>query len=292
MIKSMTGYGKTGLQIGDFRLDVEVKSVNHRYSEITFQSFPVDFRPLEAKIRKRISSRFARGHFYLSFNLVTRTFEKGTTDAFFDIESAGAFYQALQALKERFHLSEEVNLSHLLMFSEKFVQKTPKINISEIESHFDVILDAALDDLEKMRRAEGAILSDNLVMHLGLIRERLRDVEDKKALFLENYRNRLLKKLEELRLDSGVDHQRVTQEIVLTADRIDISEEMARMSSHIDQFQKMIYGQEPAGRGMDFLLQEMNREINTVASKTGGSSATVSIKQEIEILREQAQNIE
>ncbi len=201
-------------------------------------------------------------------------------------------FQVLSGLKKKFQLEGEITLSHLLVFLDQFVQKTPPFDFKSIEEHLDPLLDQAMTDLESMRIEEGKALAAELSVHLRLIKDKVKEIEEYRETVIQNYRDRLFKKIEEFKTGLEADPRRIAQEVVLFSDRMDINEEIARLISHLAQFEKMIHGNEPAGRGMDFLLQEMNREINTIGSKTGGTPATLFVKQELEILREQVQNVE
>jgi uncharacterized protein (TIGR00255 family) len=292
MIKSMTGYGKADFQIQGNKFDVEIKSVNHRFCEISFQNIPPELRHLELKMKKILSNRFARGHFYLSFHLKPFVEEAGGTQIFFNEKIVDQCFQVLSGLKKKFQLEGEITLSHLLVFLDQFVQKTPPFDFKSIEEHLDPLLDQAMTDLESMRIEEGKALAAELSVHLRLIKDKVKEIEEYRETVIQNYRDRLFKKIEEFKTGLEADPRRIAQEVVLFSDRMDINEEIARLISHLAQFEKMIHGNEPAGRGMDFLLQEMNREINTIGSKTGGTPATLFVKQELEILREQVQNVE
>jgi uncharacterized protein (TIGR00255 family) len=292
MIKSMTGYGKADLQLLGNKFDIEIKSVNHRFCEISFQSIPPELRYLEIKMKKTLSSRFARGHFYLSFHLLPLVEESGAPQIFFNEKVVDQCFQLLTGLKKKFQLEGEVALSHLIVFLDRFVQKTPPVDFKPIEEHLDPLLNKAMTELESMRIEEGKALAEELSLHLRLIRDKVKEIEECRETVIQNYRDRLFKKIEIFKTGLEVDSWRIAQEVVLFSDRMDINEEISRLVSHMVQFEKMIQGSEPAGRGMDFLLQEMNREINTIGSKTGGTPATLFVKQELEILREQVQNVE
>ncbi len=288
----MTGYGKADFQLSESKLDLEIKSVNHRFCEVSIQNIPQDLKHLETKIKKIISMRFARGHFYLSFRVTPLLEDASSAEMFFNTDLVEKCFRELTELKKKFQMSEDISLSHLIAFQDKFVQKTPPVDFNALGGHIDGVLDEAMTDLEKMRKEEGAALARDLIPRLALIKEKIKEIADYRETVIQNYKKRLLKKIDELKSTIEVDPQRIAQEVVFFSDRMDVLEEMTRLSSHLEQFKKMIEGNEPAGRGMDFLLQEMNREMNTVVSKTGGTATTLWIKQELEILREQVQNVE
>ena len=288
----MTGYGKAEFPINESKFDVELKSVNHRFCEISLSNIPPGLSYLESKIRKLIAARFGRGHFYLSFHLTSLLEEGFSRGPFFDFDVVERCFDALADLKKKLRIAEDVSLSHLLKFQDVFVQKRPPIDFNPVGENMDALLEKAMAALEKMRTEEGSALGKNIIFHLGLLENKIKEIEESRESVIQNYQKRLQKKIDELKGAIEVDPQRIAHEVVLFSDRMDISEEITRLRSHIAQFYTMVNGDGPAGRGMDFLLQEMHREINTVVSKIGGSSATIFIKQELEILREQVQNIE
>jgi uncharacterized protein (TIGR00255 family) len=292
MIKSMTGYGKADFQLNESKLDLEIKSVNHRFCEVSIQNIPQDLKHLETKIKKTISMRFSRGHFYLSFRITSLPGNASSAEFFFNTDLVEKCFRELSELKKKFQIAEDISLSHLIAFQDKFLQKTPPVDYKALGEHIDGVLDEAMTGLEKMRKEEGAALARDLISRLALIKEKIKEIADYREMAIQNYKKRLLKKIDELKSAIEVDPQRIAQEVIFFSDRMDVLEEMTRLSSHLEQFKKMIEGNEPAGRGMDFLLQEMNREMNTVVSKTGGTATTLLIKQELEILREQVQNVE
>lgn len=292
MIKSMTGYGKADLQFQGNKIDVEIKSVNHRFCEISFQNIPPELRHLDIKMKKSLLNRFARGHFYLSFRLIPFVEEGGVFQIFFNEKVVDQCFHFLSDLKKKFQLEGEITLSHLLVFLDKFVQKSLPFDYKAIEEQLDPLLNKAMTNLESMRIEEGKALAEELNLHLRLIKDKIPEIEEYRETVIDHYRERLFKKIEEFKTGLEVDPQRIAQEVVFFSDRMDINEEVSRLMSHLAQFEKMMHGNEPAGRGMDFLLQEMNREINTIGSKSGGTPATLFIKQELEILREQVQNVE
>lgn len=292
MIKSMTGYGKSDIQIDGFKFELEIKSVNHRFCEISFQNIPHDLRQSELKIKKILSKRFARGHFYLSFHLLPLSSTDPADLIHFKDEILDHCYQALSDIKKKFRLEEQISLSHLLVFKEYFVKKAPALDLKALEEHLEPLLNKAMDSLASMRDEEGRSLALEINTHLARIKNEIGEIEKYRDSIIQNYKNRLFKKIEELKSDLALDPQRIAHEVVLFSDRMDIQEEITRLMSHIEQFEQMINGLKPAGRGMDFLLQEMGREINTIGSKTGANQTTLFIKQELEILREQVQNVE
>ncbi|MBI1823974.1 MAG: YicC family protein [Nitrospirae bacterium] len=288
----MTGYGKADLEITGYRVGLEIRSVNHRFCEISVQNLPQDLRFLETKLKKLVSRRFSRGHFYLSFQVMPMENEFSFGNIYLNEEALERCFLALSGIKKKLGLTEEVSLTHLLQLQDKFVQKMPGVDFKEFESKIESLLQKAMSELDRMREEEGKSLASDLQSHLLLIKSQIGEIERYREGILQNYKNRLLKKLDELKSILEMDPQRLAQEVVLYSDRMDIQEEISRLISHLSQFEKMIQGNEPSGRGMDFLLQEMNREINTIGSKTGGTPTTLFVKQELEILREQVQNVE
>ena len=210
---------------------------------------------------------------------------------------AKKYYSVLKELKDKLHLKEEVSLHLLVEMRDVIIIKEQKeVNSGkEEEEALNGALNDALDSLERMRLTEGEILYKDFLEKVDCVRKLIDKISMRSPLVLMSYRDRLSKRVKELSGVFEVDAQRLNQEIAFLAERSDITEELVRFKSHIEQFGKMINIDEPVGRGLDFLLQEMNREINTVASKANDaeiSYSVVSIKGELEKIREQVQNIE
>lgn len=292
MIRSMTGYGRSEGQHKGRSLVVELRSVNHRYCDVMIR-LPKHLAPLEETVKKKVQSRFARGHIEVSVNFNGA----GSSPKRFklDLDSADACYQILKKLKKEFDLPGEIDLGLLSHFKEMITLVEPVEKIELIAPLLYKSLDKAMASLEKMRKEEGRALAGDLSARLQALSKMLSLIRVREKEAIASYHQRLQARVSELSKGIAVDPTRLAQEVAIFAERSDISEETARLKTHLEQFQKMMQKDEAVGRALDFLLQEMNREINTIGSKANDvtiSLEVVGMKSELEKIREQVQNIE
>jgi len=293
-MKSMTGFGRGNVTGEAFNVAVEIKTVNNRYLDIHLR-LSQELAPLEMNVRKLISSRLSRGRVDLSVSL-ERT---GSSTYEINRNLIGGYINALRDVQREFNLAGDVDLNTLTRLPGALGQARSGID----ETTTDGIMRAigeALDDLEKMRAVEGAALADEMRVRLSKIEAEIPIIEDAAAGIVDAYRQRINKRVTELlarndnqlvELDAG----RLAQEVAYLADRSDITEELARLHSHLEQFRVTIETEGEVGKRLDFLLQELNREANTVLSKSTEiaiKDAGLVIKAEVEKLREQVQNVE
>lgn len=293
-MKSMTGFGRGSVTGEAFNVAVEIKTVNNRFLDIHLR-MGQELAPLEMNLRKLISGRLSRGRVDLSINL------ERTGNATYEINSnlIGGYINALREIQSEFKLAGDIDINTLTRLPGALGQARSGIDDATAEGIFRAIA-AALDDLEQMRASEGATLAAEMRMRLAKIETEIPIVEDAAAGIIDAYRQRIQKRVTELlargekqvvELDAG----RLAQEVAYLADRSDITEELARLRSHIDQFRITIGTDGEVGKRLDFLLQELNREANTVLSKSTEiaiKDAGLVIKAEVEKLREQVQNVE
>jgi uncharacterized protein (TIGR00255 family) len=291
-IASMTGYGRSEKEFKGLRISTEIRSVNNRHCEIGMKT-PRELNPIESDIRERIRKRLTRGRISLLIAL-----ERDASDeplVMIDPEAANACYSALVELNQRIGCSGDVTLAHLLHFSDVFVKQADRVLNEELRARVLEALDAALADLIEMRRTEGISLGEDLierVQQVEKIRKKIVALADSQP---EQQLAKLVGRIEQLKNAGPLDPGRLEQEMAFLADRLDISEECVRLESHNQRFLETIAGEEPAGKRLGFLLQEMNREANTISSKSASveiSHLAVSLKEEIERAREQVQNLE
>jgi uncharacterized protein (TIGR00255 family) len=292
MIRSMTGYGKDEVRLENGRITVEIRSLNHRYGEV-FVKLPRSILPLESEVRKCIAERLKRGKIETFIQLEGTGGAGGTPKV--NIPLAKAYYEAFAMMKESLGLHDPVPLS--LIATQKEILLTEDSEESP-ESIRDVLMEAvkkAVDHLDTMRLREGMALLEDLRARLQLLSEHFARVEERSpnaaAENIARYRTRVMQLAE----GSGVEEVRIAQEIALMADRWDINEEMVRFKSHLKQFDETLEMDEPIGRKLDFIIQELNREVNTMGSKANDAEITsmiVELKAELEKIREQVQNIE
>lgn len=292
MLYSMTGYGKGQVLSSGVTYVVEIKAVNHRHCDISIKA-PRGLLGLEHEIRKMVSSRFKRGKIDIFIN---REFgEVAAAVPQLNTELAGAYAKLFRELREQLGLSGDVSL-------ELIAAQRDVIAITDAEIDLDVVRDglfsalaAALDALETMRATEGDATRIDMENRLAAIEQFVAKLASRSGQVPLEWRDKLLLRLEKISADIDCDPQRVAQELAIFADRSDISEELTRLDSHIQQFRALFSLGEPVGRQMDFLLQEMNREVNTSGSKSNDvelSQLVVALKAELEKIREQVQNIE
>jgi uncharacterized protein (TIGR00255 family) len=295
MIKSMTAYGRGEAESPSLKWVVELKTVNHRFLEL-FLNLPRRLWALEDRFRRLIKARLHRGRVdmqltweYLGERPPTLKLEPG---------AAAETRQVLLELQDAAGLEEPLRLDHFLHFADLIVTKErePQIDPEETWALVSRAVTLALEALEEMRRSEGAALAADLAGNLAAIRREMGAIAAQAPLLPQLWRERVSARLNELFPEgSPVDEIRLAQEVALMAERRDLSEELARLTSHLAQFQQTLEIPGPVGRKQEFLLQEMLREVNTIGSKAGDltiSQAVLEIKGALERLREQVQNIE
>ena len=291
MIRSMTGFGSaTGLWAGR-TVTVEVKSVNSRFREVTAR-LPKVCAPLEESIKKQVVARLERGRVDLWVQLADREKRSGLK---VDYELARTMAEQLNGLKERLNLAGAVTLDHLLALGVVGQEEDPALDLAELGAALKPLAREALEALVDMREAEGRNLSLDLARRLTLLAGLNRRVEEAAAGASGALLAKLESRLSEMGASLKVDQTRLAQEAALLADRADITEEVVRLDSHLASFHRLMEETEPTGRRLDFLLQEMGREVNTMGSKTQDLSVTglvLEMKAALEKLREQVQNIE
>jgi len=292
MLKSMTGFGRGEGETTLGKMGVEIRSINHRYSDINLK-LPKRFNPLEGRIKELIRSEVSRGRIDVSIKLDTMGEGKIQFDV--DLSLAEQYYKALQLLKERFQLRGEITLEHLAGAKDLI---TAKEEVEDVESFWQElvpILKQSIKDMDQMKRAEGISLGKDLGQRLDRISQLLEETRMRFPLTLKAYQERFKEKLRILLEGAELDPSRFQQEVAFWAERTDITEELVRTESHLVQFRAMLESDDPVGRKMDFLLQEIHREVNTISSKVNDaevSQKSVEIKSELEKIREQVQNIE
>jgi uncharacterized protein (TIGR00255 family) len=291
-MQSMTGYGRSEVRHAHFALTVEARSVNHRYLDISLR-YPRLYAPLEARMKQRVSAYFTRGH--IDITLVQQESSDTRQALLLDHTLAQQYYDALQRLQESLHLPGTIDLS--LMAGLRDVFKVEE-SAADVESDWDLIaqgLDAALQALQSMRRQEGEALSRDFHLRLQAMVQQIRSIRQRVPQVVVEYRQRLEQRVKELFAQFELDPNRVAQEAILFAERADITEELTRLEAHMQAFTRLLSSSEAVGRKIEFLVQEMHREVNTIGSKsndTAISHSVIELKSELERMREQIQNIE
>ena len=292
MIKSMTGYGRGEWQGDGKRVEVEVKSFNHRYLDI-FPHLPRRLNPLEAQVRSFIKQRVPRGR----IELFVQIDDSSMGEQKLELDSALAkdYHLALKALQEDLGIPGEIRLETLANFKEIFTRKEVETDLEKEWASLQMALEGALGSLEQMRRVEGLTLREDFLSRLKAVGEMVQEIEERAPQILKACRDRLAERVQDLSRGLPIDEGRLAQEVAYLAERSDIAEELVRIRSHLSQFREMLNHSEPVGRKLEFLLQEINREANTIGSKAsdaGIAQVAVAIKSELEKMREQVQNVE
>jgi uncharacterized protein (TIGR00255 family) len=296
LIKSMTAYGRGEVETPTQKWVVELKSVNHRFLELSF-NLPRRLWALEDRFRKLIKSRVARGR--VDMQLSWEYLAEPSLTLRLDATLVANIREILEELRRIGNSPESLRLEHYLHFSDLIVAKEQASQDLEVEETWETVSRAvtlALDLLDEMRLTEGAALAADLAGHLEAIRREVSRIAAQAPLLPQLWREKITQRLTELFPEGlPVDEIRLAQEVALMAERRDVAEELARLESHLTQFQQTLASPEPVGRKQEFLLQEMLREANTIGSKSGDlaiSQAVLEIKGSLERLREQVQNVE
>ena len=295
MLKSMTAFGRERAQIGGKDVTVEIKSVNNRYFDCQVK-LPRIYSPLEQRIKPYLQEKgISRGK--VDVGIFVELAEAAESEITVNTDYAAKYIAALKELKETFSLGGEITVMEVARDREVFVLKKPDDDIEQDWLELKAVLDSAADKFLAARASEGARIGADLCAKVEHIKEIVAEIERLSAEDIEGYRARLEEKLKAVLADNNVtvDENRILTECAIYADRAAIDEEIVRLKSHFCAFYDYLKSEEPVGRSLDFLIQEMNRETNTIGSKCGNSKIAhlvVEIKTEIEKLREQVQNIE
>ena len=292
MIRSMTGYGSAELERSGQRLTAEVRSVNHRFCEVSLRG-PKVALAFEDQIRQLIQERFSRGKFNLTITWVGAG-EQGEVLKLNE-PVAQRYVDLMSRLKERFALAGEIDIRTVASLPDLFTWEHTAMSDEESWSLVKDVVERSCDSMNLMKDREGAALARDFDKRLTVIREELDKVSVRGPLRPQEAKERMVARIKPLLDDIEMDPIRIAQEVALLADRLDCTEECVRLAAHLDQFRHLIENNEFAGRKLNFLLQEMNREANTIGSKANDveiAHAVVVIKDEIERLREQVQNVE
>jgi uncharacterized protein (TIGR00255 family) len=289
----MTGFGRGVVQEEDFAVTVELKTVNNRFLDIGLR-LSGEMQPLESTVKRQIGNRLSRGR--VDVNL---SYER-TTEINYELNRPmiAGYLAAMKQMQDEFSLGGEPDLNVIARLPNVLLPKKDDLS-EEFIIGVERALNTALDDLEKMRENEGEMLGNELNFRLTEIENRLPAIESESGGVAEEYRVRLSKKIADFLAKSDsqieIDQGRLAQEVAYLADRSDISEEIQRLKSHIEHFRQIMSEEKEVGKRLDFLTQELNREANTIASKTTNlivKENALAIKSEIEKIREQVQNVE
>jgi uncharacterized protein (TIGR00255 family) len=292
MIRSMTGFGSAELERSGQRLTAEIRSVNHRFCEVSMRG-PKVALAFEDQVRQLIQERFSRG----KFNLTITWVGAGDQGEVLKLNEAVAqrYVDLMSLLKSRFNLAGEVDVSTVAALPDLFTWEHTAMSDEESWSLVRTVVEKACDNMNLMKDREGAALKRDFESRLSTIRKQLDLVSERAPLRPQEAKERMVARIKPLLDDVEMDPIRIAQEVALLADRLDCTEECVRLAAHLDQFRHLIDSPELAGRKLNFLLQEMNREANTIGSKANDveiGHAVIVMKEEIERIREQVQNAE
>lgn len=291
-MNSMTGYGRSRQVLDGREITVEIRSVNHRYLEYSAR-IPRMYGYLEEKLKTFLQSLVSRGKVEVTVTIQNLT--GGDTVVQINQALAKGYLDAMRSQAEYLGLKDDLTLSTLTRFNDVFTLQKLEEDQQVIWNSVQQVARQALDQFLEMRRREGERLKLDLLQKLGLLNGHVAAVEEQSPKTVAAYRERLLQKMEELLADRCIDQQRILLEAGLYAEKIAVDEETVRLKSHLEQFAQMMEQSGPVGRKLDFLVQEINRETNTIGSKAQDLAVTrrvVEMKSEIEKIREQIQNIE
>ncbi len=292
MIKSMTGYGKSEQTIDSLNVTVEIKSVNHRYFEFSAR-VPREYGFLEEKLKKYCNSLITRGKVecYVSVeDLEEREMEVNVNETL-----AAGYVKALKELSERFGLKDDISAVTLSRYPDVITLHKASEDEERIWNAVKTVAETAVSKFIEMRETEGSKLRGDILSRADYIIECVEFIEGRSPETVREYNEKLKQRMKELLGDASVDEQRLLNEAAIYADKIAVDEETVRLRSHISQLREFMNSSEAIGRKLDFLVQEINREANTIGSKAQDvdiAKKVIAIKAEVEKIREQVQNIE
>ncbi len=292
MVKSMTGYGRAREMRGGRDITVEVRSVNNRYLDCTVK-LPRAYIFAEDAIKTRVQRAISRGKVDVFVTIDTSAADVAVVQV--NEGLARGYYEALTQLKQTFALSGDISPEVLARFPDVLAVTKAEEDVEAIAADICAVLDSALESYNAMRTVEGEKLAQDVASRVDAIEQTVQRVEEQSPQTVAAYRQRLEAKMQEVLHSAAIDESRILTEAAIFADKVAVDEETVRLRSHISQLRDMLQSGEPVGRKLDFLIQEVNRECNTIGSKCNDLSIArdvVSMKAEVEKIREQVQNME
>lgn len=292
MIKSMTGFGRAQTEIDGYLISVEIKSVNHRYFEFSSR-IPRQYGYLDEKLKSYINARVSRGKVECFVGI--EALNTQTAKVEINHTLAEAYVSALRELGDKYSLRKDFSATDISRFPDVFVLYKDEDNEDKLWNYVRSVCDSALDKFISMRSAEGEKMYNDIYARGQYILDCVTYIEERSPQTVKEYNDKLIQRVRDLIGDVSLDEQRIIQEVAIYADKVAVAEETVRLRSHIEQLNSFINSDEPIGRKIDFLVQEINREINTIGSKANDvdiARKVVDVKAEVEKIREQIQNIE
>lgn len=292
MLKSMTGFGRAQKEIDGYVITVELKSVNHRYFEFSSR-VPRQYGFLDEKLKSYINGKVSRGK--IECYVTIEALNTDTADVVVNHTLAAAYVNALKEIAETYELKDDFGASTISRFPEVLVVRKSDEDEEKLWSYVQEVCSEAIDKFVAMREVEGSKMKDDIYSRGQFILKCVSYIEERSPQTVKEYNDKLVERVHELLGDVSLDESRILQEVAVYADKVAVAEETVRLRSHIEQLNTFISSDEPVGRKMDFLVQEINRETNTIGSKANDvdiARKVVDIKAEVEKIREQIQNIE
>lgn len=293
MISSMTGYGKGESRNKYYNFKIEIKSVNHRYKNISIK-LPHHLNHLEDNIKNIIEQRINRGSIDVYVNL--EYLDESLIDVDVDLPLAKSYQKALDEINTSLNLQDKITINHIIAMRDVIKTEKKDVEDEEIISPLTIATNQAVDELIKMREIEGERLKLDMLNKLTEIENYVVRIKDLSPIIINDYKEKLRQNISEILTENiPVDEERLLNEVAYFVDKASVDEELVRLNSHICQFREILNNEDVVGRKLDFLIQEINREINTIGSKSSNyeiSNNVVNMKAELEKIREQVQNIE
>lgn len=291
-MKSMTGYGRKRIDEQDIETTVEVKSVNHRYLDLNIKT-PRMYSFLEDAIKTQVSASVTRG----KVDIYVSVFTKDGADVLVcpNMPLIGGYIKSLEEIRDRFSLKDDISTMRIGLMADAISIERGEPNADLITQKVLEVLNLALVEYNEMREREGKSLCCDVILRAGIICDLVDKIEERSPICALEYKNKIASRMQEILGASDITEQRILAEASVYADKISVTEEIVRLRSHITQLRKMIESAEAVGRKLDFLVQELNREANTIGSKCNDylmSQYVIDMKAEIEKIREQIQNLE
>ncbi|MDD7358356.1 MAG: YicC family protein [Eubacterium coprostanoligenes] len=292
MLKSMTGFGRAQKEIDGYVITVELKSVNHRYFEFSSR-VPRQYGFLDEKLKSYINGKVSRGK--IECYVTIEALNTDTADVVVNHTLATAYVNALKEIAETYELKDDFGASTISRFPEVLIVRKSDEDEEKLWGYVQEVCSEAIDKFVAMREVEGSKMKDDIYSRGQFILDCVSYIEERSPQTVKEYNDKLVERVHELLGDVSLDESRLLQEVAIYADKVAVAEETVRLRSHIEQLNTFISSDEPVGRKMDFLVQEINRETNTIGSKANDvdiARKVVDIKAEVEKIREQIQNIE
>ena len=292
MVRSMTGFGRAKKEIDSLDITVEIKSVNHRYFEFSAR-LPRSYNFLEEKLKSFLSEYISRGKVEISVMIEDNS--QNATMVEIDRDYANAYITALKQLSKEFKIKNDIGASSFVGNNDLFKIRRKAADDQTVQNAVLTVAKEALDNFIEMRSIEGERLLNDVKSRTAYILKKVEFIEERSPETVKLYKERIEQKIKELLNDTAPDEQRILTEVAIFADKVAVAEETVRLRSHIKQFEDLLSDTNPVGRKLDFIVQEMNRETNTIGSKAQDieiAHTVVDIKSEIEKIREQIQNME